>query len=72
MSLIVGIDYGVAREDIAVYTVAKKINDKLHIIDTGKIEDFNYKKYVASIYQMKFIGEKSDLDRFKAGFLNEK
>jgi hypothetical protein len=65
MSLLIGIDYG-TNHDIPMYTAALKQNGKLHIIDTGKIEDFDYQKFVASEHQIKFVGEPGDLERFKA------
>jgi hypothetical protein len=68
MSLLIGIDYGTG-QDIPMYTAALKKNGKLHIIDTGKIDDFDYQKFVASKYQIKFVGEPGDLERFKTRIL---
>lgn len=67
MSLIIGVDYGI-NDDIPMYTVGLKTDGKLHVIDTGKIEEFDYSKYVASKYQITIVGENKDVERFKEVF----
>ena len=69
MSTIIGIDYGSDRGDMSVYTVAQRKGDSLHIIDSGKINDFDYTKYVATEHQV--IGEKEHLEKFKAQFMSK-
>lgn len=61
----IGIDWA-DNGDIAMYSVAKRIWDKFHIIDSGKIEDFDYSKYVAIEHQI--VGYKDDLEKFKKRF----
>lgn len=65
VSLIIGVDYGI-NDDIPMYTVGLKADGKLHVIDAGKIDEFDYSKYVASKYQMTIVGESKDVERFKA------
>lgn len=67
---IIGVDYGVAKNDIPMYTVAKKVDEGIMVIDSGRLSDFDYNKYVASEYQI--IGEKEDLELFRKQFSNNK
>ena len=67
--VLIGVDYGVAREDIASFTVMKKEGNIVKVIDLGGLKDFDYTKYVATEHQV--VGEKEDLELFKAKFLEE-
>lgn len=69
MSLLIGIDYGISNKDIPMYTVARKNNDTLEVIDVGKIDEFDYRKYVATKHQI--VGESNDLEKFKNQFLKD-
>ena len=64
--ILIGIDYGTGNEH-SVYTVGKRINGEMYIIDTGKIEDFDYSKYESTDHQV--VGEHVDLEKFKGQFL---
>lgn len=67
MSLIIGIDYGVSKNDIPVFSVAKK--EKIIMIDSGEIEKFNYEKYLALDHQI--VGDEKGMELFKIQFMNE-
>lgn len=59
---LIGVDYGTG-SDIPMYSVLKKTKDTWELIDSGKVEDFDYSKYVSSKHQL--IGEADALKRFK-------
>lgn len=63
---LIGVDYGIGK-DIPMYSVLKQTEDSWELIETGKIEDFDYSKYVGSKHQI--IGENKDLEKFQK-FLN--
>jgi hypothetical protein len=69
MTLIIGIDYGISRNDKPMFSAIKKENNKIIMIDSGKMEEFNYEKYVVSEHQI--VGDKKDAELFKIQFLNE-
>lgn len=59
---LIGVDYGI-ENDVSTYSALKKIEDTWELVDTGKIEDLDYTKYVSSRHQI--IGEKQDLEKFQ-------
>lgn len=67
MSLIIGVDYGI-NDDIPMYTVGLKVDGKFHVIDSGKIDEFDYSKYLASKHQITIAGENKDVERFLIKF----
>lgn len=66
---IIGVDYGIARWDVPSFTVIKKEEETIKVIDSGQLKNFDYSKYVASEHQV--TGEKEDLELFKAQFLKK-
>lgn len=64
--LIIGIDYGREDEE-SHFVVSKKIRGVFHVLDSGRMEDFDYSKYVASEHQV--TGERDCLEKFKEQFL---
>jgi hypothetical protein len=69
VSLIIGIDYG-NEQDESAYVVAEKRRGVFHILDSGRMQDFDYSKYVAIEHQI--TGEKGCLEKFKKQFCQEK
>ncbi|PLR99568.1 hypothetical protein [Bacillus sp. T33-2] len=67
MSLIMSVDYGDPRNDYPTFVVGKKVNDKVHIMDTGFIKDLDLSKY-KSESNITYIGEPADVTRFKKDF----
>ncbi len=63
----IGVDFGVGTNDIPMFIAVKKEGDKLIIIDSGRIEDFDYSKYIASEHQV--VGNSVDLEIFKSSFM---
>lgn len=59
----IGIDYGIGK-DIPIFTVVKREDDKMIVVDSGKIIEFDYSKYVSSEHQI--IGSSEDLEKFKS------
>lgn len=66
---IIGVDYGLRTSDLPMFSVAKKDGEIFKIIDSGKIENFDYSKYVSTTHQIN--GELEDLEMFKKQFLKE-
>lgn len=61
---IIGVDYGIIKTDIPIYIVMKHVDNKIVVVDTGKIDEFDYSKYVSSEHQI--MGSSEDLEKFKS------
>lgn len=59
---VIGVDFGI-RNDIPMVTVVRKAGGKIEVIDSCRVEDFNYNKYVSSKHQI--VGSKEDLEKFQ-------
>lgn len=59
----IGIDYGIG-VDIPTYVVIKHDSNKMIVVDTGSLQEFDYSRYVASEHQI--IGSSEDLEKFKS------
>jgi len=60
---VIGVDFGTGK-DIAMVSVIRKAGSKIELVDSCKVEDFDYSKYVASKHQI--VGSKEDLEKFQA------
>ena len=69
MMVTIGIDYGDYKGDMSIYTVVRRVDGIIQVIDTGKIEDFDYTKYVATEHQV--VGEQEHLEKFRSQFMNK-
>lgn len=59
----IGIDYGIG-VDIPTYVVIKHDSNKMVVVDTGSLYEFDYSTYIASGHQI--IGSSEDLEKFKS------
>lgn len=58
----IGIDFGIGN-DIPMFTVIKHEHDKMIVVESGKIIEFDYSKYISSEHQI--IGCIEDLEKFE-------
>lgn len=64
---IIGIDFRGNKNDESVYVKSKIIDGKLHVIETGDVEDLT----TYDLIGRKLVGESEDLERFFEALKNK-